>query len=478
MHISQKSENMVFIKKILFDQFAPPALYAKIKKHFNNEITMLFESVGGCNEESFSFIFVGTKERLIYKNSQTTYIDDNGNRHLIDVDPFTFLKNYFANIDQSIYRSIQKESGVRFIDGFIGYIGYDMVKVFEPVLKPYMDKLEDRDNIPDFDMIRPKLVLAFSHRRSELNLIASDKAIYETFNSLIDLIAYRYEYIPIKPIKKSLGGEFAFDETKFCKIVNNSKEMIKSGDVFQILISNRYSEKVKVDPFSFYRILRSKNPSPYLFLLEYEDFSIAGSSPEVMVRLTDGNILLRPIAGTRKRGKTIDRDKELEAEMVNDPKECAEHIMLVDLGRNDVGRVAKAGTVKVTDLMRVERYSHVMHMVSDVEAIIDDNKDMFDLFAATFTAGTMTGAPKIRAMELIAEFEGIKRGFYSGSIGYFGFDGNMDSSIAIRTALIKSNEVILQAGAGVVADSKPKLEYLEVKNKLAALRSTLDDLRE
>ena len=468
---------MVFVKKILFDQFAPPALYAKIREHFSHDVTMLFESVGGNEEGNFSFIFIGAKERLIYKENTTTYIDEIGNRHTPETDPFSFLKSYYANIDQKAYKTKRLETGLGFLDGFIGYIGYDMVKVFEPVLKPCMDTLEDRDGIPDFDMIRPKLVLAFSHKTSELSLITSDESTFETFDALIELIESPYEYMTMKPIEKSEGGEFAFDEAKFHKMVNDSKEMIRSGDVFQILMSNRYVERAKVDPFSFYRILRSKNPSPYLFLLEFEDFSIAGSSPEVMVRLTDGNILLRPIAGTRKRGKTIDRDKEMEEEMLNDPKERAEHIMLVDLGRNDVGRVAKAGSVKVTTLMRVERYSHVMHMVSDVEAKIDDGKDMFDLFAATFTAGTMTGAPKIRAMELIAEFEGIKRGFYSGSVGYFGFDGNMDSSITIRTALIKPDEIVLQAGAGVVADSKPELEYLEVKNKLAALRSTLDDLR-
>ena len=195
-----------------------------------------------------------------------------------------------------------------------------------------------------------------------------------------------------------------------------------------------------------------------------------------MIRLVDGHILLRPIAGTRKRGKNLDRDQELENEMLGDEKERAEHIMLVDLGRNDVGRVAKAGTVKVTDLMRVEKYSHVMHMVSDVEAKIDDKYDMFDLFAATFTAGTMTGAPKIRAMELIAQFEGIKRNFYSGSIAYFGFDGNMDSAITIRTTMLTKDTVIFQAGAGVVADSIPELEFLEVQNKLAANISTLKDL--
>ncbi len=468
---------MIFVKKILFDQFAPPALYAKVREHFKDDITMLFESVGGSDEGNFSFIFIGAKERIIYKENRTTYIDELGNRHDLHEDPFTFLKEYYKKVDEEYYKKMRLETGLGFLDGFIGYIGYDMVKVFEPVLKPFMDALQDRDKIPDLDMVRPKMVLAFSHKTSELSLITSDESTAESFGSLIELIESPYSYLDMVPITESAGAEFAFDEEKFHDMVNRSKEMIKSGDVFQILMSNRYCEKAKVDAFSFYRVLRSKNPSPYLFLLEFEDFAIAGSSPEVMVRLTDGNILLRPIAGTRKRGKTLNRDKELEEEMLNDPKECAEHIMLVDLGRNDVGRVAKAGTVKVTALMRVERYSHVMHMVSDVEAKIDDGKDMFDLFAATFTAGTMTGAPKIRAMELIAEFEGIKRGFYSGSVGYFGFDGNMDSSITIRTALIKPDEIVLQAGAGVVADSKPELEYLEVKNKLAALRSTLDDLR-
>jgi len=239
-----------------------------------------------------------------------------------------------------------------------------------------------------------------------------------------------------------------------------------------MLPSNRYTQKGFIDPLSFYRVLRSKNPSPYLFLLDFKDFSICGSSPEVMVRLTDNEILLRPIAGTRKRGSTPQRDYELEQEMLNDPKECAEHLMLIDLGRNDVGRVAKVGTVKVPDMMRVEKYSHVMHMVSDVVANIDDNKDMFDLFMATFTAGTMTGAPKIKAMELIAKFEKLKRGFYSGSVGYFSFTGDMDSAIAIRTSLIKEDEIILQAGAGIVADSKPELEELEVRNKLRAISFT------
>jgi anthranilate synthase component 1 len=283
-------------------------------------------------------------------------------------------------------------------------------------------------------------------------------------------------------IKKSKidpkNGTFAFNKEKFFEMVDKSKEMIKSGDVFQILMANRFTQYASIDPLSFYRILRSQNPSPYMFLLEFEEFTIAGSSPEVMVGLNENRILLRPIAGTRRRGKTQIRDEELAQEMLNDEKERAEHLMLVDLGRNDVGRVAKTGTVKVTDMMRVEKYSHVMHMVSDIDALLDDQYDMFDLFGATFTAGTMTGAPKIRAMELIAEFEGIKRGFYSGSIGYFGFDGNMDSAITIRTALLTKDKIIFQAGAGIVADSQKELEYLEVHNKLGAMMSSLKELKE
>ena len=281
---------------------------------------------------------------------------------------------------------------------------------------------------------------------------------------------------PYKYTADQLSDLFEKYKVHFQSNVMYKPEMIKSGDVFQILMSNRFTQKAIVDHLSFYRALRSKNPSPYLFLLEFENFTIAGSSPEVMIRLVDGHLLLRPIAGTRKRGKTLEKDLAMENELINDAKERAEHLMLVDLGRNDVGRVAKPGTVKVTDLMRIERYSHVMHIVSDVEAVIDDKYDMFDLFAATFTAGTMTGAPKIRAMELIAQFEGIKRNFYSGSIAYFGFDGNMDSAITIRTTMLTHDTIIFQAGAGVVADSKPEDEYLEVTNKLAANIATLKDL--
>jgi anthranilate synthase component 1 len=446
-----------------------------MKEMFTNEVSYLFESAGQ-SEGNYSFICIGARERLQYQDDKTIYTDKNGTKHTVEKNPFEFLKEYYAQINTAAYKQATKDLNVGYVDGFIGYIGYDMVKVFEPVLQPYMNSLKDELHTPDLDLILPKIVLVYSHKNHQITLISTLKEYSEQFDTieanLKGVYTYKHRVYNIGDDK----GSFAHSKEKFFDMIDKSKEMIKSGDVFQILMTNRFTRNIKVDPFSFYRILRTKNPSPYMFLMEYEDFSIVGSSPEVMVRLTDGEILLRPIAGTRKRGDTKQRDKELEKELLEDPKELAEHLMLIDLGRNDVGRVAKTGTVKVEDMMHIERFSHVMHIVSDVVAELQEDKDMFDLFMATFTAGTMTGAPKIRAMELIAEYEGIKRGFYSGSIGYFGFDGNMDSAITIRTAMVKEDKVVLQAGAGVVADSVKELEYLEVNNKLGALIHSLEDL--
>ncbi|HIM94509.1 MAG TPA: anthranilate synthase component I family protein [Campylobacterales bacterium] len=464
------------IKQVLFDQLTPVAMYGEIKKLFKDDITMLFESVVNSSDGNFSFITIGAKERISYKNNQTFYTNSQKEKKKLDIDPFNFLKDYYQKLDQQKYQTLASELGFAFTDGFIGFIGYDMVKVFEPTLKASMDELNDPLETPDLDLVRPSIILAFSHKTAILTIIQNDETYSEQVKALESIFKSNNQAQELKPAILEGEGVFSIDEERFKSLVDESKEMIRSGDIFQILLANRYTQKGQIDPLSFYRLLRSKNPSPYLFLLDYEEFSICGSSPEVMVRLSDNEILLRPIAGTRKRGKNATRDKELELEMLNDPKECAEHLMLIDLGRNDVGRVAKRGTVKVTDMMRVEKYSHVMHMVTDVEATIAEEKDMFDLFRATFTAGTMTGAPKIRAMELIAHYEGLKRGFYSGSVGYFAFNGEMDSSIAIRTSLIKHNSITLQAGAGVVADSIPELEYLEVKNKLGALLATIKDM--
>lgn len=468
---------MQFYSKTLFlDQFTPVAIYEKIKKLYKSEVTFLFESTINSADGNFSYIAIGDRQRIWHKDNKSYFKDEDGSINEVSSNPFDYLRSYYSRIDKEFYKEKSIELGIGLIDGFIGNIGYDMSKEFEPSLKHAMANLKDELKIADLDLIRPKIVLGFSHKKSMLTMVTSLESMKEELENIQKELFTSYEFLPLKKAELIDEGKFAFSKDEFFDMVAKSKEMIRNGDVFQILMANRFTQKAKVDHLSFYRSLRSKNPSPYLFLLQYEDFSIAGSSPEVMVRLTDGHILLRPIAGTRKRGKTIDRDLELEHELINDPKERAEHIMLIDLGRNDVGRVAKSGTVEVTDLMRVERYSHVMHIVSDVEAIIDEKYDMFDLFEATFTAGTMTGAPKIRAMELIAEFEGIKRSFYSGSIGYFGFDGNMDSAITIRTTMLTDDTVVFQAGAGVVADSKPELEYLEVQNKLAANIATLNDL--
>jgi len=465
-----------YSKRLFLDQFTPVTIYEKIKEIFPNEITFLFESVLNNNDGNFSYILIGDRERVIHKDNQSIYIDEDKVQHTISSNPFDFLQDYYKKLDKQIYKDKATELNLGFVDGFIGNIGYDMVQEFEPKLKDSMQNLKDDFNIADFDLIRPKLILGYSHKNSNLTIVTSLKSYEEYIDIIENSIKKGSKYTPLKKAILTEEGYFEHSKEKFFDMVKKSKQMIRSGDVFQILMTNRYTQKAIVDHFSFYRALRSKNPSPYLFLLEYEDFSIAGSSPEVMVRLTDGKILLRPIAGTRKRGKTAQKDLEMQIELQNDPKEVAEHIMLIDLGRNDVGRVAKSGTVEVTDKMRVEKYSHVMHLVSDVEATLDDSYDMFDLFRSTFTAGTMTGAPKIRAMELIAQYEGLKRSFYSGSIACFGFDGNMDSAITIRTSLLTKDKIIFQAGAGIVADSIDELEFLEVTNKLKANIETLKDL--
>lgn len=469
---------MIFYNKTLFlDQFTPVSIYEKVKALYPKELSFLFEStISSGNDGNFSYIIIGARERIWYKNSECFFQNESGDIKKVDNNPLLFLKKYYKKFDKEIYKNIAKELGIGLIDGFIGNIGYDISKEFEPKLKNSMQNLKDQLDIADFDLIRPKIILAYSHKTSKLTILTSVDKLKNELEAIEKELLKPYNYTPLKKATILDDGKFNYSKEEFFSMVEDAKEMIRSGDIFQILISNRFIQSAVVDHLSFYRALRSKNPSPYLFLLQFEDFSIAGSSPEVMIRLVDNHMLLRPIAGTRKRGATLQKDLEMENELLNDLKERSEHLMLVDLGRNDVGRVARAGSVKVTELMRIERYSHVMHMVSDVEAVLDEKYDMFDLFMATFTAGTMTGAPKIRAMELIANFEKIKRSFYSGSVAYFGFDGNMDSAITIRTSLLTKDKIIFQSGAGIVADSKNEDEYLEVHNKLAANIATLKDL--
>ncbi len=470
---------MLYTKKILFDQLTPITIFSKLKNHFGDELTFLFESAINSEEVNFSFLFIGARERIIHKENKALHVDENHNENSLGDNPFDYLKKRYSTLDTDKYKKYGQANGLGFVDGFIGYIGYDAVKTFEPRLKSHMDSLKSEIDIPDMDLIRPKLVCTFSHKSNTLTLHTFMDSFASKLDEIETMLKEPHNYLEIKKsIINTSKGSFAFSKEKFFDMITRSKEMIRNGDVFQILMSNRFTQYAEIDKLSFYRVLRNKNPSPYMFLLDFDTFAIAGSSPEVMVGLKNNHITLRPIAGTRKRGSTYEKDKVYEEELLNDEKERAEHLMLIDLGRNDVGKVAKVGTVKVSDMMRVERYSHVMHMVSDVGGTLDEKSDMFDLFAATFTAGTMTGTPKIRAMELISDFEGIKRSFYSGAVGYFGFDGNMDSAIMIRTAYLDNEKIIFQAGAGIVADSKPELEYLEVTNKLGAMTSSLNDLKE
>jgi anthranilate synthase component 1 len=277
-----------------------------------------------------------------------------------------------------------------------------------------------------------------------------------------------------KPAEKSAEVHSNFTRDDFFTAVEKSKEYVMAGDVVQVVLSQRFERDSSASPFDLYRALRVINPSPYMYYLDIGEAKIVGSSPEILVRLEDGKIVLRPIAGTRKRGETAAADKALEDELKKDPKEIAEHIMLVDLGRNDVGKVAKIGSVKVSELMTVERYSHVMHLVSNVEGDLGEGLDAFDVLAACFPAGTVSGAPKVRAMEIIEELEPTRRGPYAGAVGYFSYSGNMDACITIRTLIIQDKTVYVQAGAGIVADSEPEKEYTETVNKAKGMMKAVD----
>ncbi len=347
--------------------------------------------------------------------------------------------------------------GGRFAGGLVGYVSYDAVRRFEKIPQQARDDLK----LPDFCFFRPRLVLVLDNLKHSLKIVSDNR-------SLIDR-ALRILKRPSREGGVGRGKELRWRQTltkgEFEKRVRKVKEYILAGDVTQAVLSVRFSAAARVDPFQLYRRLRQVNPSPYLFYLKMGDLQIAGASPETMVRLEQGEMILRPIAGTRPRGKTEAEDRRLERELLADPKERAEHIMLVDLGRNDLGRVAEPGSVKVDELMKVERYSHVMHLVSNVRGRLPRRKDAFDLLRAAFPAGTLTGSPKVRAMEIIEELEPVRRGIYGGSVGYFSDNGNMDMAITIRSALFHKGKVYVQAGAGIVADSVPAREYEECVNK-------------
>jgi anthranilate synthase component 1 len=371
--------------------------------------------------------------------------------------------------------------------GIFGYLGYDMVRQMEKLSAPNPDPI----GTPDAVLVRPTIVVVFDAVKDTMTVITpvraqngvNAKAAYaqavERLTAVVDALdvplnketaAYSDEPIGANAVSNTTPAEYE-------AMVAKAKEYILAGDIFQVVLSQRFESNFSLPPFALYRALRRVNPAPFLYFLNFGDYAIAGSSPEILVRARDNKVTIRPIAGTRPRGATPHEDKDFEIELLADPKERAEHLMLLDLGRNDVGRVSKIGTVKVTDQFFIERYSHVMHIVSNVEGKLHEKHDALDAFVAGFPAGTVSGAPKVRAMQIIDELEKEKRGVYAGSVGYFAADGSMDTCIVLRTALVKDGKMYVQAGAGIVADSNPKSEQLECENKAKALFRAAEEAR-
>ena len=458
---------------LMADFETPVSAYAKLKEAGPS---YLFESVeGGENLARYSFI--GCRPRKIFIcGSATTEIRQPGQPMQTvstPADPLSLIER-----EMSGYHPVALPGLPRFTGGAVGFVAYEYVTRIEPSV-PAAGKNELgtpllyfmlSDSILIFDRAKQTLRLCVNaHVRGDA-AAAYDAAVTE-LRELYALLQKPRSLVPaplIDPPKLTVPpGNFT--QARFEKVVDDGKEFIRSGDIIQFVPSQRFTRPFTKTPLDLYRALRTVNPSPYMFILEAGDFSIVGASPEVHVRLTDGLVEIRPIAGTRKRGTTHTEDLALEKELLADEKERAEHLMLVDLARNDIGRVCQYGSVKVPEMMVIERYSHVMHIVSQVEGQISPDKTAYDLMRATFPAGTVSGAPKIRAMQIIAQYEPSQRGFYAGALGYFGYDGNSDTCIMLRTALLKDGQIHIQSGAGVVADSVPTSEYQETVSKASAL---------
>jgi anthranilate synthase component 1 len=398
------------------------------------------------------------------------------------------------------YRAPEMPDLPRFFGGAVGFLAYDLVRLFEPRIP---NSVHDDLGVPELYLMFTDTVLVFDNVRQTLKIIANvaldefgaTEAGYRAGQEKIDCVIERlqstvqppclnttqthhFSATPNCPATGDIDITSNMSREDYVSMVSAAKEYIAAGDIIQVVPSQRFEAPLTAHPFNLYRSLRTINPSPYMFYLRLGDFTLAGASPETMVRVEGQHLTLRPIAGTRRRGAGELEDQALERELLADPKELAEHVMLVDLGRNDVGRVAKIGSVNVTELMTVERYSHVMHIVSNVVGELSDGMDAFDAFRATFPQGTVSGAPKIRAMEIIDELEPVRRGVYAGAVGYFSFTGNTDTAIALRTLLIKGDRVYIQAGGGVVADSDPLAEYEESCNKARAMIRALSAAHE
>src|SRR3990170_6860930 len=476
-------------REIMADMETPVSAFRNIDR---GGPAFLLESVEG-GEKWGRYSFLGVEPRVIFKSKdENIEIITEGQGDKRKGDPISALKEILSR-----YRPVTTDKLPRFYGGAVGYIGYDMVRFFEDL----PDIAASDVDIYDAFFIITDTALVFDNLEQKIKVIANaviekgDKPaeIYKKAIKKIDALVERLknevrsqksevrrknELSDFSPSTSHKDVISNFSREKFIDGVVKAKEYIQAGDVIQVVLSQRFETGLDVEPFDIYRALRIINPSPYMFYLSLDGIDLIGSSPEILVRVEGKDVDVRPIAGTRPRGKDEAEDKRLEEELLKDPKEIAEHIMLVDLGRNDVGRVAEAGSVSANELMIVEKYSHVMHIVSNVHGQLRKNKDSFDALRSCFPAGTLTGAPKVRAMEIIEEIEPCKRGAYGGSVGYFGFSGNMDMAITIRTLVIKDGKIYIQAGAGIVADSVPEKEYQETINKAKAMLKAVEMARE
>ncbi len=464
--------NIVPLVRVLpADLETPVSVYLKLR---NSGPSFLLESVEkGEQLGRYSFIGVRPSLTLIARGDTVTFHSNEGAEldRVVGKSPFQVLREVLQR-----WRPMPVEGLPRFTGGLVGYFGYDLVRFIERLPNTARDDLQ----LPDGVWMLADTLVIFDHVKHQLLVLANAHldgdpvAAYAAAVARIEHIVNQLEQpltYTVPPVTEAPEPWTSnFTQEAFEDAVRRAKEYIAAGDIFQVVLSQRLSRVTRADPFTIYRALRMTNPSPYMFYLELPDnVRLIGASPEMHVRFVDGEAQLHPIAGTRRRGHTAEEDARLAEELLADPKERAEHIMLVDLGRNDLGRVCEYGSIHVPTLMAVERYSHVMHLVSDVVGRVRPGVDAFDVLQATFPAGTVSGAPKVRAMEIIEELEGTRRGPYAGAVGYVGFDGNMDTCITIRTIVMRDHRCYVQAGAGIVADSQPTAEYHETLNKAKAL---------
>ncbi len=467
------------VRDILADTLTPVSAFMKVDAGAE---AFLLESVEG-GEKWGRYSFLGTSPKAVIRSRGTKVeVIEDGVTSVIEADPFTALNEFISRYHSA---PLNGEGETRFSGGAIGYMGYDMVRHIEHL----PDVAKNDLNIYDMVFLLTETMLVFDNMEHKIKVVcnvfidngtdiesAYAQAI-EKIDSLVERLRAPLDY-PRPVPAEHLPVTSNYPREDFEQAVRDVKEFIVAGDVIQTVVAQRFETELNTRPLDIYRALRVTNPSPYMFFMRLGGVELAGSSPEILVRVEDGDMSVRPIAGTRPRGGDCAEDLAYEKDLLADPKELAEHLMLVDLGRNDLGRVAKAGSVNVDELMIIEKYSHVMHIVSNVNGKVGSGEDCFSVLRSCFPAGTLSGAPKIRAMEIIEEIEPNKRGVYGGCVGYFGFSGNMDMCITIRTVLIKNGRVYVQAGAGIVADSDPVREFEETENKARGVLKAVNMARD